>query len=97
FHGKILDQVDLDAQRRASVRQSGIGVWTLTYQDVKGALAAVAQESVMGSVTPLSNAVRHKAAQGAKQAHGAEHTVFDVLTLGAFDQLMAFLAHPDSV
>ena len=53
------------------------------------------QESQVTPVTPLSNAVRHHAASGAKQVRGSDHPVFGALTLGAFDQLMAFLAHPD--
>ena len=95
WHGKDLNQVDLDAQRRESVRSSGTSVWVLTYPDVKGALAGVNQESQMAAVAPLSNAVRHHAVQGAKQIRGSDHPAFGALNLGAFDQLMAFLAYPD--
>jgi hypothetical protein len=49
----------------------------------------------MAAVTPLSNAVRHKAAGGAKRLPGNDEVVRKALNLGAFDQLMVFLAHPD--
>ena len=95
WHGKDLDRVDQDSLRRESVRSGGTSVWALTYPDVKGALAAVSQGSTMTAVTPLSNAVRHQAARGAKLIRGSDHAVFNALNLGAFDQLMVFLAHPD--
>ena len=95
WHGKDVDQVDLDAQRRESVRSGGTSVWVLTYPDVKGALDAVSKESQMTAATPLSNAVRHHAGKGAKQLRGHEHPAFDALSLGAFDQLMTFLGNPD--
>src|ERR1019366_7427897 len=60
FHGNDPEQVDNDAQRRAAVRQGGTSVWMLTWQDVKGALTALSQDSVIGPVIPLSNAIRHK-------------------------------------
>ena len=95
FHGADPDQVDKDAIRRTSVRAAGIGVWTLTWSDVKAALTAVSQNSTVPTVTPLTNAARHQAAQGAKQAYGADHDVFEVLGQGAFQQLMTFLRNPD--
>jgi hypothetical protein len=95
WHGKDLDRVDHDAERRGSVRSGGTSVWVLTYPDVKGALDAVSQGSTMAAATPLSNAVRHKAAGGAKQLPGSDEVVCKALNLGAFDQLMVFLAHPD--
>ena len=97
FHGNDPEQVDNDAQRRTAVRQGGTSVWTLTWQDVKGALTALSQDSVIGPVIPLSNAIRHKAAQGAKHAYGGDHPAFESLSLGAFDQLMSFLRNPDPI
>lgn len=95
FHGSNPEQVDKDSVRRASVRASGIAVWVLNWPDVKGALTAVNQGSTVGPVTPLGNAARHQAAQGAKQANGGDHPSFEALGQGAFEQLMTFLAHPD--
>ena len=63
---------------------------------MKAALIAVNQESTVGPVTPLSNAARHAATQGAKQANGGDHPVFEALGQGAFEQLMTFLRYPDS-
>ena len=77
------------------MRGGGTSVWVLTYPDVKGALAAVANESAMAAITPLSSAVRHHAVQGAKQLRGEPHAAFDALDFGTFDQLMAYLANPD--
>ena len=95
WHGKDLERVDHDAVRRSSVRGGGTSVWVLTYPDVKGALAAVTQESAMAAITPLSSAVRRHAVQGAKQLRGEPHAAFDALDFGAFDQLMAYLANPE--
>jgi len=95
YHGNDPDQVDLDSMRRASVRGGGTSVWTLTWHDVKAALTATTQGSVVPAVTPLANPVRSSAVQGAKQANGGSDPAFDAMSRGAFDQLMLFLAHPD--
>ena len=81
--GADQDQVDKDAMKRASLRAAGIGVWILTWPDVRVALTAVSQESTVGPVTPLSNAARHAASQGAKQANSWDHPVFEALGQGA--------------
>lgn len=95
FHGSDPDQVDKDSTRRASVRAGGTRVWALTWHDVKATLTAVSQGLTVGSATPLPNPVLHSSAQGAKQAFGASHPAFSAHSLGAFDQLVHYLAHPD--
>lgn len=95
YHGSDPDQVDLDSNRRSSVRSGGTAVWALTWHDVKSALTAAAQGGTVSATAPLANPVRHNAVHGAKQANGGDHPAFDALSRGAFDQLMIFLAHPD--
>ena len=95
WHGKNLERVNHDALRRQGVRLGGTSVWVLTHPDVKGALDAVNKESKMGPVTPLSNPVRHDTANAAIGQRGGKHSAFEAVRLGAFDQLMAFLADPE--
>jgi hypothetical protein len=91
YHGQVATQVDHDARRRASLRASGIGVWTLTWSDVKSALAAANGDGSVGSATPLAGPARNHAAKGIADQLGAEHGLAGVLKLGAFEQLMARL------
>lgn len=95
FHGADQSQVDKDATRRASLRGAGTSVWTLAWPDVKAALTAASQGSAVPPVTPLNNAARHAASQGAKQANGVDHPAFEALGQGGFEQLMTFLENPD--
>lgn len=95
FHGSDPEQVDKDARRRSSLRSSGIGVWTLTWADVKQALTAASESSTVSPSIPFSNAIRHKATRGAKGTQDTGHPAFDALSMGAFEQLMCFLAEPD--
>jgi len=97
FHGADSDQVDKDASRRANVRAAGVGVWTLTWSDVKSALTAANQDGTVAVVTPLTNAARNAAAIEAKKANGSDHPVFEAIGQGAFEQLMTYLRHPDPV
>ncbi|MEW6474309.1 MAG: DEAD/DEAH box helicase [Actinomycetota bacterium] len=95
FHGSVPDQVDLDAQRPASLRAGGTVVWALTWADIKAALHAANQHSTVGPVTPVGNAIRSAARTGARQLHGSDHPAFGALTQGAFGQLVSHLRHPD--
>jgi len=96
FHGNSVDRTDQDSQRRASVRQGGTSVWTLTWDDVKEALEAVSRVSPLSSTIAFSPTVRHHATQGAKESYGSDHPVFKAVEMGAFDQLMCFLRYPDA-
>ena len=95
FHGAKTDRVDHDAMRRASLREADYVVWMLSYQDVKDALDVVDKDEKVPSSIPFAGPVRHRAATGAKQSFGGDHDVLGALELGAFEQLMLFLAHPD--
>ena len=94
YHGQVAPQVDDDARRRASLRADGIGVWTLTWSDVKSALAAANGDGTVGSATPLAGPARNHASKGITHQLGAEHGLAGVLKLGAFAQLMARLRDP---
>ena len=88
------DQVDADATRRASLRAGGIRVWTLSYPDVKAAVAATNGDASVGSATPLSNSARNRAGKGISDQLGSDHRLVGVVKLGAFEQLMALLRQP---
>ena len=95
YHGADPDQVDKDSEKRASLRAAGIGVWTLTWPDVKAALNAANQKTPVAAILPISNAARSSAMRAAKQLAGGEHPAFAALGEGAFEQLMRFLRHPE--
>ena len=94
YHGHVTEQVDHDATRRASLRAAGISVWTLTWSDVKQALAAADGHGSVPPATPLATATRNRAGKGIANQLGSTHALAGVLKLGTFEQLMAFLRHP---
>ncbi len=94
YHGNEATQVDHDARRRASLREGGIVVWTLTWSDVKAALGTTNGEGGIGSATPLSGSARNRASKGIVDQLGSTHGLAGVLALGAFAQLMERLRHP---
>lgn len=97
YHGATPAHVDRDAAKRASLRAAGIGVWVLTWKDVRAALEAVSEGGgSVGPVTPFSGTTRNQAAQILAGLFGSEHPAAGVLKLGAFDQLMNRLRHPDA-
>lgn len=89
------DQVDADATRRASLRAAGTRVWTLTYSDVKAAVAATNADGAIGPVTPLTNVARNQVGKGITDQLGSDHGLAGILKLGAFEQLMALLRSPE--
>jgi hypothetical protein len=95
FHGADQDQVDKDSARRASLRAAGIGVWALTWADVKGALGGVNKGAAMPAVLPLPTGKRHAVRNQAEQILGGTAEAFKSVDLGAFDQLMLFLEVPE--
>ena len=94
-HGADQDQVDHDSIRRASLRASGTSVWALTWHDVKAALTAASQDGTVPACLPLPNSIRNNARQGAEHAHGSPHETFEALSVGAFEQLVLRLRHPE--
>jgi ATP-dependent helicase YprA (DUF1998 family) len=95
YHGNDAKQIDKDATRRASLRSAGIHVWSLTWRDVKAALTAANEGRVVAPALPIPSTARTRAMQGAKQANGGSHPVFEAVASGAFGQLMLHLRHPD--
>jgi len=93
YHGGG-SQIDDDARRRASLRASGVTVWTLTWPDVKQALEATNGGGTLASSTPIANAARNLATKGLITQLGAGHGLAHVLGYGAFEQLMERLRHP---
>ncbi len=89
------DQVDGDAMKRTSLRAAGTRVWTLTYSDVKAAVAAANGGSTVGPVTPLTSSARNRAGKGIGDQLGVDHGLAGVVKLGAFEQLLALLRHPE--
>jgi ATP-dependent helicase YprA (DUF1998 family) len=94
YHGQVTTQVDGDARRRASLRADSVRVWTLTWSDVKAALAAADGNGSVSSATPLAGPARNHAGKGIADQLGSDHGLAGVLKLGAFDQLMALLRGP---
>ena len=94
-HGADQDQVDHDSIRRASLRASGTSVWALTWHDVKAALTAASQDGTVPACLPLPNSIRNNARRGAKHAHESTHETFKALNVGAFEQLVLRLRHPE--
>ena len=94
-HGADQDQVDHDSIRRASLRASGTSVWALTWHDVKAALTAASQDGTVPACPPLPNSVRNNARRGAEHAHRSDHEAFKALSVGAFEQLVLRLCHPE--
>lgn len=88
------NQLDGDAMKRASLRAAGTRVWTLTYSDVKTAVAAANGGGAVGPVTPLAGSARNRAGKGIGDHLGADHGLVGVVKLGAFEQLMALLCYP---
>ncbi|MEV4419507.1 DEAD/DEAH box helicase [Patulibacter sp. NPDC049589] len=96
YHGKDSAQIDWDAARRTSLRESEIGVWTMTWHDVKAAFDAAKTNGKVGAVTPVAMPARNKASTAIVKQLGEEHSLANVLKLGAFEQLMAFLRAPEA-
>ena len=97
YHGATPAHVDGDAAKRASLRTAGIGVWVLTWKDVRAALEAVSEGGgSVGPVTPFSGTMRNQAAQIVAGLLGGDHPAAAVLKLGAFEQLMNRLRHPEA-
>jgi len=96
FHGAEPTDTDDDAVKRLSVRASGTRVWTLTYDDVDTALKATNTGAATAPVAPLPSPIRYQIGQklGLLLADGPP--INRVIDLGAVDQLMLALAHPDS-
>lgn len=95
YHGKIPSQVDDDATRRASLRSAGIGVWSMTWNDVKTAMAAATGTGAAGAgLAPLSGPARVHAKQGITAQLGPEHALAAITDQGPFGQLTSYLRHP---
>jgi len=94
YHGHVAEQVDQDARRRASLRAAGITVWSLTWSDVKAALAAAEGNGTVTSATPISTSARNHAGRAIVERLGSGHGLVGVLKLGAFEQLMRWLRDP---
>jgi hypothetical protein len=95
FHGANPDDVDGDAQKRLSLRGAGMRVWTLTYDDVNVALKAAADNIPTSSAVPVTSSVRHKVRQKLLEQQGKDQPTQKVLEVGAMDQLMLALSHPE--
>lgn len=97
YHGADPTHVDGDAAKRASLRAAGVGVWVLTWKDVRAALeAATAGKGTVGAATPFSGPGRNQAAKIIATLLGDRHPLAGVLKLGAFEQLMNRLRYPDA-
>jgi ATP-dependent helicase YprA (DUF1998 family) len=95
YHGADGARVDADAERRQRLREAGIRVWCLSWDDVKGALEALREGKLVAAALPLSSAARSFARKQAEAIHGADHPAFDAFDRGGFAQLIAALRHPD--
>ncbi len=95
YHGARPEQVDLDAERRASLRAAGTLVWVLTWNDVKEALYAATQGKEVARRVPLPPTARRYAGEGARAKLGGHHPAFEALDLGPFEQLLWLMRHPE--
>ena len=90
------DRIDADAVRRASLRAAGTRVWTLTYSDVKAAIAATNGGGSVSPAMPLGAPARNRAGKGIGGQLGSAHVLAELVKLGAFEQLMMLLRHPQA-